>query len=52
MPATEPAAAEIWDAYSGRWQVFNTIRAVAAGICLALVGWAILSVKGVRHVAA
>lgn len=52
VPATEPAAAEIWDAYSGRWQVFNTIRAVAAGICLALVGWAILSVKGVRHVAA
>lgn len=42
VPADEAAAAEIWDAYSSRWQLFNTIRAVAAGICLGLVGWATL----------
>ncbi len=36
VPADVPAAAEIWADYSARWQVFNTIRTVAAGLALLL----------------
>jgi uncharacterized membrane protein len=42
IPASREQAAEIWSAYSGRWQLFNVIRTVASGTslllsCLALV---------------
>lgn len=43
VPADESAARTIWQDYSTRWQLFNGIRTAAAGVCLALVGWAALS---------
>ena len=34
-------AAEIWQAYSPRWQVFNQIRTAVSGLSLLLTGWAL-----------
>lgn len=38
IPETREAAAEIWAAYSPRWQVFNIVRTVASGMALLLTG--------------
>lgn len=38
-PASPEQAAEIWDAYSGRWQLWNQVRTVASGLALLLAGW-------------
>lgn len=35
-PDDPAAAAEIWAAYSGRWQIWNQIRAVGSGLALLL----------------
>ena len=36
VPADVSAAAQIWADYSPRWQLFNTLRTVAAGVALLL----------------
>ena len=36
VPDDLDAARAIWDDYSGRWQVFNQLRTVAAGLALTL----------------
>jgi len=38
IPDSREAAAEIWAAYSPRWQVFNVLRTVASGLALLLAG--------------
>ena len=42
IPATREAAAELWSAYSERWQVWNLARTIASGGSLLLVGAALL----------
>ena len=46
LPLDAAAAAEAWRAYSAPWQGWNALRAVAAGIALALAGWAALGMGG------
>lgn len=36
VPADATEAQRIWDEYSGRWQIWNTIRTVASGAALLL----------------
>ena len=38
-PLGPAEAGEAWRAYSGPWQDWNAVRAVAAGLVLALAGW-------------
>lgn len=38
IPDSRDAAAEIWAAYSPRWQMFNILRTVASGLALLLTG--------------
>jgi len=38
-PLGPAEAGEAWRAYSGPWQDWNALRAVAAGLVLALAGW-------------
>ncbi|WP_127558205.1 DUF1772 domain-containing protein [Nioella ostreopsis] len=38
IPESRQAAADIWAAYSPRWQVFNVLRTVASGAALMLTG--------------
>ena len=38
-PLGPAEASEAWRAYSGPWQYWNVVRAVAAGLVLALAGW-------------
>ncbi len=40
-PLGAAEAEEAWRGYSGPWQVWNAVRAVAAGFVLALAGWSI-----------
>lgn len=43
---TDSARAQsIWQAYSKPWQAWNTVRAIASGIALALTGFAIFSMR-------
>lgn len=42
IPATREAAADVWSAYSSRWQVWNLVRTFASGGSLLLVGLAFL----------
>ncbi|MGI6855040.1 DUF1772 domain-containing protein [Mesorhizobium sp. 1B3] len=42
VPADSAEAARIWTHYSAPWQTWNTIRTIASGITLALVGIALL----------
>ena len=42
VPDNIEEARAIWQAYSPRWQVFNTIRTVASGLTLLLTGIALL----------
>ncbi len=41
-PATDAEAAEIWAAYSPRWQLFNQLRTIASGLALLLTGYGLL----------
>ena len=34
--------AGIWTEYSERWQFWNTVRTMVSGLCVLLVGWALL----------
>jgi uncharacterized membrane protein len=36
-------AAEVWQAYSARWQVWNVARTVASGVALALTGLGLMA---------
>lgn len=38
VPDSIPEAQAIWDAYSGKWQLWNQARTVASGVALALAG--------------
>ena len=40
-PLAAAEAGDAWRAYSGPWQVWNAVRAVAAGFVLALAGWSL-----------
>jgi uncharacterized membrane protein len=42
VPEDPVRAKELWAAFSGRWQAWNTLRAVAAGLGLVLVGVALV----------
>ena len=44
VPDSIEEAQAIWEAYSPRWQVFNTIRTVVSGVSLLLTGYAIFLV--------
>ena len=44
-PLETAQAQEAWGNYSAPWQVWNTVRAVASGIALALAGWGLLSMS-------
>jgi uncharacterized membrane protein len=45
IPQSAEDARQIWLDYSGPWQVWNIIRALASGIALMLTGYAILNLK-------
>lgn len=38
VPADIDAAREVWESYSGRWQFWNQVRAIASGIALIFAG--------------
>lgn len=38
VPASEAEAQMVWAGYSGRWQVWNTVRTVVSGVALLLAG--------------
>ena len=44
-PLAAARAGEVWRSYSAPWQFWNTVRAVAAGAALLLVGAGILSLR-------
>ena len=41
-PLGTAAAREAWQAYSGPWQFWNAVRAIAGGGALLLVGWSVM----------
>ena len=43
-PLDPAGAEEAWRDYSGPWQVWNAVRAVAAGFVLALAGWGLTGI--------
>lgn len=45
VPADRAAAAEIWAAYSPRWQLFNILRTVASGVALLMTGLALIRLR-------
>jgi uncharacterized membrane protein len=45
VPETTAEAQRIWRDYSAPWQTWNTIRACASGITLALTGYAIFALN-------
>lgn len=51
IPETSAEAADLWSAYSGQWQVWNTARAAGSGLALlfALLGLLALAQKDARH---
>lgn len=50
VPADLAEAAEIWAAYSPRWQVFNILRTVVSGVSLLLAGVGLMLLRP-SHVA-
>ncbi len=48
-PLDSAGAREAWRSYSGPWQFWNTVRAAAAGIALALAGCGLLGMGGGRR---
>ncbi|MYE01538.1 MAG: DUF1772 domain-containing protein, partial [Alphaproteobacteria bacterium] len=48
VPLDAAGAQEAWRDYSGPWQFWNGVRAVASGIALALAAWGLLGM-GSRH---
>ena len=47
-PLGPAEAGEAWRAYSGPWQDWNAVRAVAAGLVLALAGWGLSGIGAAR----
>ena len=47
-PLGPAEAGEAWRAYSGPWQDWNAVRAVAAGLVLALAGWGLSETGATR----
>ncbi len=45
IPEDTAQAQAIWDAYSPRWQLFNTIRTVVSGVVLLMTGLGLLSLR-------
>ena len=45
VPNDVEAARSLWQAYSGPWQFWNTVRTLVSGLTLALVGIAILRLR-------
>ncbi len=45
MPTSLEEARAVWDAYSPRWQIFNTARTVASGAALLLAGVGLLFLR-------
>ncbi|WP_323771105.1 DUF1772 domain-containing protein [Antarctobacter sp.] len=43
VPQDLAEAQAIWQAYSPRWQVFNTLRTVASGVALLLAGYGLVA---------
>ena len=46
-PLEAARAQEAWGSYSAPWQAWNTLRAVASGIALALAGWGLMALNTV-----
>ncbi len=49
IPESTEAAQELWQDYSGRWQVWNIVRTLASGFSLILTGLAILHLTKVKN---
>lgn len=45
IPQATEEARQIWQAYSGPWQVWNLLRTIASGIALVLAGCAMMTLK-------
>lgn len=45
IPEGKEAAQQVWESYSGKWQIWNVIRTIASGISLLLTGYGILHLK-------
>ncbi|WP_346658043.1 anthrone oxygenase family protein [Bradyrhizobium sp. 157] len=43
IPADIEAAREVWESYSGRWQFWNQVRAIASGIALIFAAFGLIS---------
>ena len=48
MPLDQDAAERIWQDYSSRWQVWNTIRTCFSGLALVLTGLALINLNSER----
>ena len=48
-PLGPAEAGEAWRAYSGPWQDWNAVRAVAAGLVLALAGWSLSGIGATKR---
>lgn len=48
IPATVEEARAIWSAYSEQWQVYNLVRTIVSGICLALAAAAVFLLGSAR----
>ena len=48
-PLGPAEAVKTWRAYSGPWQDWNAVRAVAAGLVLALAGWSLSGIGATRR---
>ena len=48
IPAAPDAAEKIWQDYSGRWQVWNTVRTFFSGLALVLTGVALITLNSER----
>jgi uncharacterized membrane protein len=46
VPVSAAEAAHVWDTYSGRWQAWNVVRAVASGVSLLLAAVALTALPG------
>lgn len=46
VPETFDEARNVWDTYSGRWQIYNLIRAVVSGVCLLIAAVSLFPLGG------
>lgn len=50
VPDSVEEARRIWQDYSGRWQVFNTLRTVASGVSLVLTAVGLAALRRPSHI--